>query len=69
MIDWKFFFDQPVKIDLRKNDNISKIVTGQGHDYTTGGLLDYPYFRKYYKMITTDLSKQQALDAGSKTIQ
>ena len=39
-----------------------------GDDYTTGCLLDYNYFRKH-KMIITDLSKQQALDADPKAIQ
>ena len=46
-----------------------KIATGQGDDYTTGCLLDYNYFKNYYKMIATDLSKQQALDADPKAIQ
>ena len=32
----------------------------------TGCLLDYNYYRKYYKIITTDLSKQQAFDADPK---
>ena len=32
-------------------------------------LLDYTYFKKYYKMITVDLSKQQVLDADPKEIQ
>ena len=32
-------------------------------------MLDYTYFKKYYKMITTDLSKQQVLDADLRTIQ
>ena len=27
-------------------DNIRKIATGQGDDYTTGCLLDYDYFKK-----------------------
>ena len=49
--------------------NIGKIPTGQGDDYTTGGLLDYNYFKNYYKMIAVDLSKQQVLDADSKAIQ
>ena len=35
----------------------------------TGCLLDYNYFNNNYKMIATDLSKQQALDAGPKPIQ
>ena len=46
-----------------------KIVTGQGNDYTTSCLLDYIYFKNYYKMIAVDLSKQQALDADLKAIQ
>ena len=32
-------------------------------------LLDYNYFKKYYKVIAIDLSKQQALDADPKAIQ
>ena len=50
-------------------ENIRKIDAGQGDDYTTGCLLDYIYFKNYYKMIVVDLSKQQALDADSKAIQ
>ena len=46
MIDRKNFFDQQIKYDLKTYDNIRKIVTGQGDDYTTGCLLDYPYFKK-----------------------
>ena len=69
MIDGKNFFDQPVKSDKVTYENIRKIATGQGDDYTTGCLLDYVYFKKYSKMIAIDLSKQQALDANPKTIQ
>ena len=46
-----------------KHKNIRKIETGEGDDYTTGWLLDYPYFKENFKVIATDLSKQQALDA------
>ena len=63
MIDGKNFFDQPVKNDKVTYENIRKITIGQGDDYTTGCLLDYTYFKKYYKMIAIDLSKQQVLDA------
>ena len=42
---------------------------GQGDDYTNSCLLDYTYFKKSYKMIAVDLSKQQALDADPKAIQ
>ena len=53
---------------LRTYDNIQKIATGQGDDYTTGCLLDYLYFKNYYEMIAIDVSKQQDLDAGRKAI-
>ena len=69
MIDGRNFFDQPVKNDLRTHDNIRKIAIGQGDDYTTGCLLDYPYFKNYYNLIAIDLSKQQKLDADPKAIQ
>ena len=69
MIDGKNFFDQPINSDLKTYDNIRKISTGKGDDYTTGCLLDYTYFKNYYKMFPTDLSKQQALDADPRAIQ
>ena len=69
MNNGKNFFDQPVKNDKVTYENIRKITIGQGDDYTTGCLLDYTYFKKYYKMIAIDLSKQQVLDAGPKEIQ
>ena len=69
MTDGKNFFDQPVKNDKVTYENIRKITIGQGDHYTTGCLLDYTYFKKYYKMIAIDLSKQQALDADPKAIQ
>ena len=54
---------------IRTYDIIQKIAFGQGDIYTTDFLLDYPYFQKYYNMITIDLSKQQAPDADPKVIQ
>ena len=69
LIDGRNFSDQPIKNDLKTYDNIKKIATGQGDDYTTGCLLDYRYFKKYYKLIAIDLSKQQKLDADPKAIQ
>ena len=69
MIEGRSFFDQPVKNDLRTYDNIRKIATGQDDDYTTGCLLDYTYFKKYYKLNAIDLSKQKELDVDPKVIQ
>ena len=50
-------------------DNIPKVATGQGDNYTIDWFLDYNYFKKYYKMIAIDLSKQQALDIDPQAIQ
>ena len=49
-------------------DNIGKIATGEGNDYSTECLLDYPYSKKYHKLIAADLSKQQKLDTDPKAI-
>ena len=69
MIDGKNFFDQPINSNIKTYENNRKIATGQGDDYTTGCLLDYPYFKDHYKMIAIDLSKQQALDANPRAFQ
>ena len=69
MINGENVFDQPIKNNKVTYDNIRKIATSQGDDYTTGCLLDYPYFANTYKMIAVDLSKQQALDADPRAIQ
>ena len=69
MINGENLFDQPIKNNKVTYDNIRKIAAGQGDDYTTGCLLDYPYFADTYKMIEVDLSKQQALDADPRAIQ
>ena len=74
-IDGGNFFDQPINNRIKTYENIIKIATGQGDGYTTGCLLDYPYFKENYKMIAIDLSKHQSLDnftanldrAGNKT--
>ena len=69
MTDGRNFFDQPVNNMNKTYENIRKIPTGKGDDYTTGCLLDYPYFKDNYKMIAIDLSKQQVLDADPTKIQ
>ena len=69
MINGQNFFDQPIKNNKITYENIRKIATGLGDDYTTGCLLDYSYFMDTYKIIAVDLSKQQALDADPRAIQ
>ena len=69
MTDGNFFFEQSIKDNKVTYENIRKIATGHGDDYTNSCLLDYPYINDTYKMIAVDLSKQQALDADPRTFQ
>ena len=68
-IDGRNFYDQSINELIKQHDEVRKISTGQGDDYTTGCLLDYVYFRDDFRVITADLSKQKALDADPKAIQ
>ena len=69
MFNRENFFDQPIKNNKVAYENIRKIAAGQGDDYTTSCLLDYPYFKDSYNMIAVDLSKKQAFDADPRAIQ
>ena len=69
MIDGRNFFDKSITSMTKTYENIGKITTGQGDDYTTGCLLSYSYFIENYKLIAIDLSKLQALDADPRAIQ
>ena len=45
-IDGRNFYDQPINDSIKQYDEIRKILTGQGDEYTTGCLLDFDYFEK-----------------------
>ena len=45
-IDGRNFYDQVINDSIKQYDQIRKISTGQGDDYTTGCLLDFAYFKK-----------------------
>ena len=69
LIDGRNFYDQSINDQIKKYDEIRKIATGKGDDYTTGCLLDYQYFKDHYELIAVDLSKQKELDADPRAIQ
>ena len=48
---------------------IKIIDISKKNEYTTGNLLYYDYFKKYYKLIVIDLSKQQVLQGNEDLIQ
>ena len=68
-IDGRNFYDRPINDSIKQYDEVRKISTGQGDDYTTGCLLDFSHFEKNYRLIAVDLSKQKALDADLRVIQ
>ena len=52
IIDKPVFFDLPIKNEEEAYEKITDI--GKNNEYTTGNLLDYDYFKKYYKLIAID---------------
>ena len=69
IINGNNFYDQPIDSDKKRHEEIRKVTTGQGEDYTTRCLLDYEYIKNHYKLIEIDLSRQKELDANPKAIQ
>ena len=59
IIDKLAFFDLPIKHEEEAYEKIIDI--SKNDEYTTGNLLDCDCFKKYYKLISIDLSKQQVL--------
>ena len=62
------FYDQEVDSDIRSYEEIRKLTTGQGEDYTTGCFLDYDYIKNHYRLKAVDLSRQKELNADQKAI-
>ena len=67
IIDQLAFFDLPIKTEEEAYEKIIDI--SRNIEFTTGNLLDYDYFKKYYKLIAIDLSKQQVLQENEDLIQ
>ena len=67
IIDKLAFFDLPIKTEEEAYEKIIEI--SRNNEYTTGNLLDYDYFKKYYKLTAIDLSKQQVLQENEDLIQ
>ena len=67
IIDELAFFDLPIKTEKEAYEKIIDI--SRNNEYTMGNLLDYDYFKKRYKLIAIDLSKQQVLQENEDLIQ
>ena len=68
-IDGQNFYDQAINDSIKQYNEVRKISTGQGDDYTTNCALYFAYFEKNQSLIVTDLRRQKALDADSRVIQ
>ena len=67
IIDKLAFFDLPIKTEEEAYKKIINI--SRNNEYTTGNLLDHDYFKKHYKLIAIDLSKQKVLQENEDLIQ
>ena len=66
LIDWRNFFDQPTRNNLKKYENIRKIASAQGvHNWL---FIRLSLFQENYKLIAINLNKQRALDGYPKSI-
>ena len=55
IINGKNFFDQAIDSDIKQYEEIRKLTTGQGEDYTTEYLLDNDFIKSHYKLIAVGL--------------
>ena len=69
LIDESNFYDQPISDLIKQYDEVRKVSTGQGHDYTTGCLLGYAHFKDNDRLRVVDLSKQKSFRCCLRAIQ
>ena len=67
IIDKLAFFDLPITNEEEAYEKIIDI--SRNSEYNTGNLLDYNYFKKYYKLVAINLSKQEVLQENKDLIQ
>ena len=66
-----YWNEYKTKSEEMKNqyEEIRKLTTGRGKDYTTGCLSDHDYIKSHYRLIVLDSSRQKELDTDPKAIQ
>ena len=66
----KNFYDQTIDSDIKRYEEIGKLTTGQGKDYTTGCLLDWlyvDYIKNSYRLVAVDLSRIRFWSKSNRT--
>ena len=69
MVDGRNFNYQPIDDLMKQYDEVRKVSTGKGDDYTTGCLLDYVHCKDNCRLTAVGLSKEKALGADPRAIQ
>ena len=69
LIDGRNFYNQTINDLIKQYDEIRKIATGQGDNFTTRCLLDFQNFKDHYNLIAIDRNKQKELDPDSRSVQ
>ena len=59
IINGKSFYDQPTYSDIKRHNEMRKLMIKQGENYTTGCLLDYNYIKNHYKLEAAVFSRQE----------
>ena len=68
-IEGKNFYDQWINNSIKQYDEVRKVSTGQGDDYTTGCLLYFAYFEKKIQINCCWFKQKKTLDADSRVMQ
>ena len=64
----KKIYDQAICSDIKRYEEVRKLTTGQGEDYSTGYLLNHDYIKNHYTLIAVDL-RQKRIRSDPKAIQ
>ena len=65
LIDGRNFYNQTINDLIKQYDEVRKIATGQGDDFTTGCLFDFQNFKDHYNLIAIDRNKQKEFKINS----
>ena len=68
LIDGRKFYGQNINDELKKYEELREIMIGN-QNYETGSLIDYAYYKKHYKSVACNLSKQKILDSNARAAQ
>ena len=69
MIDGRNHYDQSINDSVTRYTELLKFTTGRSEDFSTGCLLDYDWYLKYFNIAAVELSHQSVLNSDPEIIQ